>query len=77
MIAIVSSIITNEHAADAVNAVLHMYRGAVLGRFGLPLKEKGLSVISVVLDAEPNEINALTGKLGKIEGVKAKAIYNQ
>ena len=77
MIALVSSMITNEHAADAVNAVLHMYRGAVLGRIGLPLREKGISVISVVLDAEPNEINALTGKLGKIEGVKAKAIYNQ
>ncbi|MDE7394525.1 MAG: iron-only hydrogenase system regulator [Clostridiales bacterium] len=77
MIAIVSIMVTDEHAADMVNGILHVYRGAILGRFGLPLKDKGVSVISVVLDAEPNEINALTGKLGKIEGVKAKAIYNQ
>lgn len=77
MIALVSIMLTNEHAADDVNALLHLYRGAILGRMGLPLKDRGLSVISVVLDADASEVNALTGKLGKTDGVRAKAIYNE
>lgn len=75
MIGLISIMITDEHAADGVNAVLHAYRGAVLGRMGLPLKDRGVSVISIVVDATPGEINALTGKLGRLQGVKAKAVY--
>lgn len=44
---------------------------------GIPYKEKGVSVLSVVLDAPVEITNALTGKLGKIENVSVKALFGK
>ncbi len=76
MIALLSIMVQSEAAVETVNSYLHAYRDCVLGRMGLPIREKGLSVISVVLDTDSGKINALTGKLGGIEGVRAKAMYS-
>lgn len=75
MIALIGIIVQNEAAAEQVNAVLHDYRDFVVGRMGLPLREKGINVISIVLDADSGKINALTGKLGALYDVRAKALY--
>lgn len=74
MIASVSILVEQETSVAAVNELLHCYRGAVLGRMGLPLPQHGMAVISLVLDATPDEVNRLAGKLGALPGVSAKAL---
>ena len=74
-LAIVAIIVSNGEAAEKVNASLHEYAAYVVGRMGLPLRERGVNAITVVLDAPQNAVNALTGKLGKIDGVSAKALF--
>lgn len=76
MIALVGIIVHDGDAVEKVNSVLHDHRDFVAGRMGLPMWDKGLNMISVALDADAGKINALTGKLGSIQGVKAKALYS-
>lgn len=75
MVATLSIMVEKEESAAKVNELLHVYRGVILGRMGLPIQEKKLAVISIVLDAEPDEINRLAGKLGSTDGVTAKALF--
>ena len=75
MIALLGIMVHDENAVEKVNGLLHDFRGSIFGRMGLPLKEQGVNVISVVLSAESGEINALAGTLGGINGVRAKALY--
>lgn len=63
--------------SGAVNALLHEYGGFIVGRLGVPCCERGLSVISVIVDAPGGQISALAGKLGRIPGVQAKAMYTK
>ena len=74
-LAIVAIIVSNGEAAENVNAALHEYAEYVVGRMGLPLRERAVNAITVVLDAPQNAVNALTGKLGRIDGVSAKALF--
>ena len=74
-LAIVAIIVSNGEAAEKVNAALHEYAAYVVGRMGLPLRERSVNAITVVLDAPQNSVNALTGRLGKIDGVSAKALF--
>ena len=60
-----------------INELLHEYQNIILGRMGLPDKVHSVNVICVALCAEENEINALTGKLGKIDGISAKTLYSK
>lgn len=74
-IAHVGIIVENTAAAEKINQILHEAEGYIVGRMGIPYREKQVSVISVVLDA-PQEITAaLSGKLGMLEGVTAKTAY--
>ena len=74
-IVLIGIIIENNEISENVNAVLHEYGGFIVGRMGLPYREKSLNVISVV-DAPNNIINSMTGKLGMLDGVSAKALYS-
>ena len=74
--ALIGIIIENNEISENVNAVLHEYGGFIVGRMGLPYREKSLNVISVVVDAPNNIINSMTGKLGMLDGVSAKALYS-
>ena len=58
-------------------AVLHEYSGIIIGRMGIPYRERGVSVISVVVDTDTDTISAITGKLGKISGVSVKAAISK
>lgn len=60
-------------AARRVNTILSDYAEIVVGRMGIPYRERELSVISLIVDGTTDEIGALTGKLGSIEGVRVKA----
>ncbi|MBE5747286.1 MAG: hypothetical protein E7352_03810 [Clostridiales bacterium] len=76
-IAVVSILVTDRGVSEHVNALLSEYGDWVLGRMGIPYKEKQVSVLSVVLDAPVEVTNALTGKLGRIGGVSVKALFGK
>lgn len=76
-IAVAAVIVEDLESARAVNDVLHKFSGLIVGRLGIPYRERGVSVISVVLDGTADEISALTGQLGKISGVTVKAVTSK
>lgn len=76
-IAILGIIVEDLKSAPAVNELLHEYHEYVVGRMGMPYREKEISVISVVLDATNDIISSLSGKLGMLQGVSAKAVYSK
>ncbi len=76
-IAIVAVIITDLNAVEKVNSLFHEYRDYVIGRLGLPYKQKNVNVISVVLDAPFEMVNGLSGKLGMIKGVTSKVLVTK
>lgn len=74
-VAIISMIIENDDSVAEVNRLLHDYSEYVRGRMGVPCRERGLNIISVVVDAPQDCVSALAGKLGRLSGVKSKAVY--
>ena len=76
-VAVLAIILEDISVAGQVNEILHEFNDAVIGRMGIPYREKSIRVISVVLDAPVDTINALTGKIGRIEGVTAKTVTSQ
>ena len=76
-IAIVAIIITDYNAVEKVNSILHEYREFVVGRLGIPYKQKNVNVISVVLDAPFEMVNGLSGKLGMVKGVSSKVLVTK
>ena len=76
-IALVGIIVENNDSTEELNRILHEYKEFIVGRMGLPYREKGVSVISIVVDAPNDKISSLTGKLGMLSGVTAKALYSK
>ena len=76
-IAVVGIIIENLDLAGSVNEILHQYSSYIIGRMGLPYREKQMNIISVVLDAPSDVISAVSGKLGRLPGVSSKALYSR
>lgn len=75
-IALIGIIVEKEEAAESLNALLHEYRECVVGRMGIPYRERGVNIISVAVDAPQDIINALSGKIGRLDGVSAKTVYS-
>lgn len=75
-IALIGIIVENEEAAESLNRILHEYRECVVGRMGIPYRERGVNIISVAVDAPQDRINALSGKIGRLDGVSAKTVYS-
>ena len=73
-IAVVAIIVSDVNEVDKINDLLHGYGEYIIGRLGLPYREKDINVISVVMDAPTEIINALSGKLGMINGVTSKVL---
>ncbi len=76
-IAVAAIVIDEQSAAVEVNNILHEFSDIIIGRMGIPYKERGISLISVALDAQPDIISSLTGKLGRISGVSVKAAISK
>lgn len=76
-VAIIGIIVEDTSVTDQLNAILHQYAGYVIGRMGLPYREKNVNIISVVVDAPQDEISSLSGKLGMLPHVSAKAVYSK
>ena len=75
-VAVMSIIVEARESADALNSILSEYGEYIIGRMGVPYKEKGISIISVALDAPQDAISALSGKIGKLNGVSVKTAYS-
>lgn len=75
-VAVIGIIVENMDSVDELNAILHEYGPHIIGRMGLPYREKGIHIISIAIDAPQDIINTLSGKLGKLDGVSAKTAYS-
>lgn len=75
-IALIGIIVEQEEAAEQLNRILHEYRECIVGRMGIPYRKKGVNIISVAVDATEDKINALSGKIGRLNGVSAKTVYS-
>ena len=73
-IAVVAIIVSDTDAVERINTLLHTFGEYIIGRLGLPYKERKVNVISVVMDAPQEVINSLSGKLGMINGVSSKVL---
>ena len=76
-IGLIGIIVEDLNATEKLNQILHDYGPYIIGRMGLPHREKKLSIISVVVDAPNNVISVLSGKLGMIKGITVKTIYSK
>ena len=76
-IAVVSILVSDRSASESINELLSRYGEYILGRMGIPYREKNISVLSVVLDAPVEITNALTGRLGKLKNVAVKALFGK
>lgn len=76
-VAVISIIIENTESVQAVNDLLHQYSAHIIGRMGIPYRAKGINIISVAMDAPQDQISALSGKIGRLPGVSAKAAYSK
>ena len=74
-VAVIAIIVREQAAAEQINALLHEYGEHIIGRMGIPYRAKGVSIISVTVDAPQNIINTLAGKIGRLSGVEAKTVY--
>lgn len=75
-VAVISIIVENKDSAEALNAILHTYGEYIIGRMGIPYRRRGISIISVAIDAPQNKISALAGQIGNLPGVNAKIAYS-
>ena len=74
-VALLAILARSTSSAEKINEILHEFAPFIIGRMGLPYREKNFNIISIVLDAPGDSINALAGRLGRVEGVTAKAVY--
>ena len=75
-IAVISIIVENTECVEKLNAILHEYGEYMIGRFGLPYRQRGINIICTVMEAPQDQISAMSGKIGRLKGVTAKATYS-
>ncbi len=73
-VAVISIIVENLDRVDMLNELLHEYSEYILGRMGVPHRERKLSIISIAIDAPMDRINSLSGALGRLDGITAKVV---
>lgn len=76
-IALIGIIVENLNSTDKINEILHCYNSYIVGRMGIPYRSRGVAIISVVVDAPNDIISAMSGKLGRIDGVSSKVQYTK
>ncbi len=76
-VAVISIIIEDPNAVQAVNEILHEFSEYIIGRMGIPYRQKKISIISIAVDAPQEKISALSGKIGRLSGVTTKAAYSK
>ena len=74
-IALIGIVVENSDSVEQLNSLLSQYGNYIIGRMGIPYREKCLSIISIAMDAPNNVISALSGKIGMLPGISSKTIY--
>ncbi len=75
-VAVMSIIVEKGETVERLNAVLHDYGEFIIGRMGIPYREKKINIISIAIDAPQDTISALSGKIGRLDGVSVKTAYS-
>ena len=75
-VAVISIIVEDNNSIETLNQLLYDARDHIIGRMGIPYREKGISIISIAIDAPQDVISALSGKIGRLKGVSAKTAYS-
>lgn len=75
-VAIMGIIVENTDSVARLNTLLHDYGDAIIGRMGIPYREKGIHIVSIAVDAPQDQISALSGKIGKLPGISVKTAYS-
>lgn len=76
-VAIIGVIVEDADSVEKLNQILHNYGEYIIGRMGIPYRQKEINVISIAIDAPQDVISALSGKLGALKGVSCKAVYSK
>lgn len=75
-IALIGIIVENPDSVEELNHLLHEYGHYIIGRMGIPYRERNLNIISVAIDAPQDIISALSGKIGRLNGIGVKTVYS-
>ncbi len=75
-IAVIGVIVESKDSVEKLNSLLHEFGDFIVGRMGLPYKERNLSIVSLAVDAPQDIISTLTGKIGKLDGISVKTAYS-
>lgn len=75
-VAVISIIVENPEVISTLNELLHEAGNYIIGRMGIPYREKGINIISIAIDAPQDTISSLSGKIGRLKGVSAKTAYS-
>ena len=75
-VAVMSVIVENPESVETLNQILHENGNYIIGRMGIPYREKGINIISIALDAPQDKISAMSGKIGNLAGVSVKTAYS-
>ena len=75
-VAVMSIIVENPEMVEKLNSMLHEYSEFIIGRMGIPYRKRGISIISIALDAPQDTIAALAGKIGNLSGISVKTAYS-
>ena len=74
-VAVISIIVENNETVEALNSILHEFGSYIIGRMGLPYRQRKINIISVAVDAPQDVISALAGKIGNLPGVSARTAF--
>ena len=75
-VAVMGSIVEELGSVEALNGLLHEYGQYIIGRMGIPYREKNINIVSIAIDAPQDTIAALAGKIGALSGVGVKTAYS-
>lgn len=75
-IAVIGIIVEDRESTEPLNKILHEYGPYIIGRMGIPYRERNVSIISIAVDAPQDIISALSGKIGRLPNVSAKTAYS-
>ncbi|KRM94134.1 hypothetical protein FC24_GL000403 [Loigolactobacillus rennini DSM 20253] len=76
-IAVIGIIVEQTDEVSELNRLLHTYRDYIIGRMGIPYRQRNINIISVAVDAPQDVISALTGKIGRLAGISTKTAYSK
>ena len=75
-VAVMSIIVEQSDSVEVLNGILHEYGNFIIGRMGIPYRQKNINIISIAIDAPQDKISALAGKIGKLSGVSVKTAFS-